>query len=238
MTHEDGAEDRVLPNRGLLAEVISPEFAGESGDQGSSQLEAALDAVLLREIVHGVIDRTQAKLAIFDEPMKDMKADLEAGNPGVHILFGQEPLLTASDTTIQRAEPKATDTVGMQLTSGTTGFPKICVWKQHSMLAALDGMAAAMKAGSDDIYLNWTPLYHDMGLVNNFLLCLSKGIPLVMLKPHDFVKDPALWLRAISDTGATITWAPNFGFALAAQRVRDDQIDTLTARGPHGAEKG
>jgi acyl-CoA synthetase (AMP-forming)/AMP-acid ligase II len=64
-----------------------------------------------------------------------------------------------------------------------------------------------------------------MGLVNNFLLCLAKGVPLVMQKPQDFVKRPASWLRGLSETGATLTWAPNFGFALATERVRDAELD-------------
>src|SRR5439155_1038889 len=34
-----------------------------------------------------------------------------------------------------------TERIGaMQLTSGTTGFPRICVWKHRGILAALDGM--------------------------------------------------------------------------------------------------
>ena len=68
----------------------------------------------------------------------------------------------------------------MQLTSGTTGFPRICVWQQRNVTAAFDGMAAAMGVGGDDRFVNWTPLYHDMGLINNFLMCVTRGIPLVM----------------------------------------------------------
>jgi acyl-CoA synthetase (AMP-forming)/AMP-acid ligase II len=64
-----------------------------------------------------------------------------------------------------------------------------------------------------------------MGLVNNFLLCLTRGVPLVMLSPHDFIRRPALWLRCLSDTQATITWSPNFGFAVASQRVADKELD-------------
>ena len=85
--------------------------------------------------------------------------------------------------------------------------------------------AEAMKVSDDDVCMNWTPLYHDMGLVNNFLFCLAHRIPLVMLSPQHFVRTPALWLRALSDSGATQTWAPNFGFAITAQRVRDDEIE-------------
>jgi acyl-CoA synthetase (AMP-forming)/AMP-acid ligase II len=46
-----------------------------------------------------------------------------------------------------------------------------------------------------------------------------------MLSPEEFVKRPALWPRALSDTEATITWSPNFGFALAARRVRDGELE-------------
>jgi acyl-CoA synthetase (AMP-forming)/AMP-acid ligase II len=121
--------------------------------------------------------------------------------------------------------PASDDVAAMQLTSGTTGFPRICVWEHHAVLAALDGMTTAMKLGDRDVCLNWTPLYHDMGLVNNFLLCLTSGVPLVMMSPEVFVRRPALWPRALSDTEATVTWSPNFGFALAARRTRDEELE-------------
>jgi acyl-CoA synthetase (AMP-forming)/AMP-acid ligase II len=64
-----------------------------------------------------------------------------------------------------------------------------------------------------------------MGLMNNLMLCLTLGVPLVMMSPFDFVKRPALWLQGLSDTGATITWSPNFGYALAAERVADRELE-------------
>jgi acyl-CoA synthetase (AMP-forming)/AMP-acid ligase II len=121
--------------------------------------------------------------------------------------------------------PAATDVVAMQLTSGTTAMPKICVWDHRAILAALDGMTAAMGIGADDVCMNWTPLYHDMGLVNNFLLCLVRGVPLVLLSPQDFIRRPALWLRCLSETGATITWSPNFGFAVTTRKVTDGDLE-------------
>ena len=39
-----------------MAEFISAEFAGEGGDQGSRQGEAALDAILFREVVNDPLD--------------------------------------------------------------------------------------------------------------------------------------------------------------------------------------
>jgi acyl-CoA synthetase (AMP-forming)/AMP-acid ligase II len=139
-------------------------------------------------------------------------------------MIGREDLPPAT-APIDPVLPAETDVAAMQLTSGTTGFPRICVWRQHRVMAALDGMAEAMQVGAEDVYVNWTPLYHDMGLMNNFFLCLTRGIPLVMLSPFDFVKDPSVWLRAVHDTRATTTWSPNFGFALAAQRASDKKLE-------------
>jgi acyl-CoA synthetase (AMP-forming)/AMP-acid ligase II len=89
-------------------------------------------------------------------------------------------------------------------------------------------MTAAMAVGDDDIFFNWTPLYHDMGLVNNYLTCLVSGIPLVLMSPHDYVKAPASWLRGLSDTRSTVTWSPNFGFAVASQRIQDDELEGVS----------
>jgi acyl-CoA synthetase (AMP-forming)/AMP-acid ligase II len=92
------------------------------------------------------------------------------------------------------------------------------------VLAALDGMARAMALATEDVCFNWTPLYHDMGLVNNFLLCLTAGLPLAMMAPQDFVRQPSSWLRGLERAGATLTWSPNFGFALAAQRAEESEL--------------
>jgi acyl-CoA synthetase (AMP-forming)/AMP-acid ligase II len=100
------------------------------------------------------------------------------------------------------------------------------VWKQRKVVAALDAMMAAMRLHPDrDICFNWTPLYHDMGLVNNFFLCLANGVPLVMQTPQDFVKRPVSWLRGLHATGATTTWSPNFGFAITARSARDADLE-------------
>jgi len=133
--------------------------------------------------------------------------------------------LAAAGRELERPHPAAADTAALQLTSGTTGAPRVCRWTHAAVLAALDGMERAMALGPDDVCFNWTPLYHDMGLVNNFLLCLTAGVPLAMLAPTDFVVRPSRWLRGLADTGATVSWSPNFGFALAAERIPDAELE-------------
>ena len=72
--------------------------------------------------------------------------------------------------------------------------------------------------------VSWLPLYHDMGLVGAVLVALSQPGELVLIPPELFIARPAVWLRAISRYGATTSPAPNFAYALCADRVRDEEL--------------
>jgi len=182
----------------------------------------------LTRVLRTCIRRTKAKLVICPHSMAD-EGEVYSSAKETRIVFGEEGFLPdPTGTLIDIARPGAMDIVALQLTSGTTGLPKICRWSNRGVLSAIDGMTAAMAVGDDDVFFNWTPLYHDMGLVNNYLTCLISGIPLVLMSPHDFVKAPVSWLRGLSDTKATVTWSPNFGFALANQRIRDHELEGVS----------
>jgi len=179
----------------------------------------------LPRILEHTARQTDARLVVCAESMLGMREQIESALPDSRIVFDLEQPASVGSVSIPLALPAATDVAAMQLTSGTTGFPRICVWEQRAVLAALAGMTTAMQLSQRDVCLNWTPLYHDMGLVNNFLLCLTSGVPLVLISPEDFVKRPAVWPRALSATEATIGWSPNFGFTLATRRVKDGDLE-------------
>lgn len=179
----------------------------------------------LHQTLHSVLHSTKPRVVICSPSMKSDIAGLKDRSPATRFVFAPELEHKELDNEpFTPVLPTPTDVAGMQLTSGTTSAPRICVWNQKAVLAALDGMAAAMAISPADVCVNWTPLYHDMGLVNNFFLCLARGIPLVLLSPQDFVRRPALWLRSLSQTSATVTWSPNFGFALAARKAQESDL--------------
>jgi acyl-CoA synthetase (AMP-forming)/AMP-acid ligase II len=178
----------------------------------------------LLTVLARTLRRTRAPVAVCPEALTGLDKDLGRAGRGASLVFADGLPPGAVPSAAAPATPAAAAVALMQLTSGTTGVPRICVWQQGQVLAALDGMTAAMDLGPADRCFNWTPLYHDMGLVNNFLVCLAQGVPLAMLNPHDFVRNPALWLQGLHRTGATVTWSPNFGFALAAQRIADADL--------------
>jgi fatty-acyl-CoA synthase len=180
----------------------------------------------LRQTLQSVLHSTKPRVVVCSPSIKPGVADSKDGFPEAKFVFPPDlENLELEDKSFTPTLPAPADIAAMQLTSGTTAAPRVCVWDHKGVLAALDGMAAAMALSASDLCVNWTPLYHDMGLVNNFFLCLARGIPLVLLSPQDFVRRPALWLRCLSQTGATITWSPNFGFALAARKAQESELE-------------
>ena len=176
-------------------------------------------------VLNRIISKTKAKMVICHKSMEVIASDIRGNRKNTKYLYEDDEISTATGEEGPIHLPTDSDLAALQLTSGTTGYPRVCVWKQKGVVASLDGMIQAMQIHQDDSCLNWTPLYHDMGLVNNFFFCLTNGIPLTLMSPLDFVKKPALWLRGLCDVGATFTWSPNFGFAITAQRVRDQEIE-------------
>jgi acyl-CoA synthetase (AMP-forming)/AMP-acid ligase II len=223
----------VLPSEPLLAHLLMASLLTGSLPlliaPPSLQRNQALSS--LEQVLSGIMRRTRPGVVVLPENMAAQRDRLAAAYRGARLVFGAEELSAVPDSSYEFVRPSSSDVAAMQLTSGTTGFPRVCVWRQANVTAALDGMWGAMRLTSDDICLNWTPLYHDMGLVNNFFLCITGGVPLVMQSPTDFVREPVRWLRSLHVSGATTTWSPNFGFALAAQRIGDDEMKDVRLDG-------
>lgn len=121
------------------------------------------------------------------------------------------------------------DALGLvQFSSGTTLDPKPVALTHRALAAMADALVAATSAGPDDVLVSWLPLYHDMGLIGCLLTAMSYPGPLVLIPPEHFLTRPALWLRALARKRGTISAAPSFAFAFAADRVRDADLAGLS----------
>ena len=128
--------------------------------------------------------------------------------------------------------PRSPDDIAfIQFSSGTTRDPKPVALSHRQILANVRAIlgsitrAHPLAAGESHVGVSWLPLYHDMGLVGAVLSAVDHPGDLVLIPPEQFVARPAIWLRAISRHRGTISPAPNFAYALCADRIRDEELE-------------
>jgi len=111
----------------------------------------------------------------------------------------------------------------LQFTSGSTAAPKGTVVTHSNILANIKCiMVDGLKADSGrDVGVSWLPLFHDMGLVGFVIAPLLLRIPTVFLPTSAFIRRPALWMTTMDKYRGTISFGPNFAYALAARRAGD-----------------
>ncbi|MEY2471946.1 MAG: fatty-acyl-CoA synthase [Actinomycetota bacterium] len=177
--------------------------------------------------VEEFVTQTRARIRAADTDLIVIDDDLAAfyepipGDPPIVLmreLFADARTRRAERFSLPPIDPDSLAV--LQFTSGSTSDPKGVMLPHRTMLANLDGAAAAAQLTDDDVAVSWLPLYHDMGLVGLFTLPMVQGIDLVLASPQDFMAAPARWLEWISAYGGTCTAGPNFSYALAARALR------------------
>jgi fatty-acyl-CoA synthase len=126
------------------------------------------------------------------------------------------------------ASPQPDDLALVQFSSGSTVDPRPVALTHAALAAQIDALVAAVTPGPKDALVSWLPLYHDMGLIGAPLGAMSYPGPLVLIPPEHFLARPALWLRAIARHGGTLSAAPSFAWAYAADRVKDEELTGLS----------
>jgi fatty-acyl-CoA synthase len=127
------------------------------------------------------------------------------------------------------ARDPSPDALGLvQFSSGSTVDPKPVALTHRALGAMADALLEATQPDARDVLVSWLPLYHDMGLIGGLLAAMSYPGPLVLIPPEHFLARPVLWLRAIGRHRGTITAAPSFAFAYAAERVKDRELERVS----------
>src|SRR5262249_49141203 len=60
-----------------------------------------------------------------------------------------------------------------------------------------------------------------------FIMPLAQGIPLILMSPFHWVRDPKILMRAIHDYRATLCWLPNFAYNFMATRIRPKDLEGI-----------
>jgi acyl carrier protein len=142
-----------------------------------------------------------------------------------HIVSVSE--LGVSDAIATPPALSANDVAFLQYTSGSTGNPKGVVLTHANLLNNIRAMGQVVKAGPEDVFVSWLPLYHDMGLIGAWLGSLYYAMLFVVMPPLSFLTRPERWLWAIHHYHGTLSASPNFGYEYCLHRIQAEDLKGL-----------
>ncbi len=178
------------------------------------------DAYISR--VRGMLSAAKANAVVTTVELEDQ---IRAGATGTkctqiisHAMLESTP---ESDANIRAFGPD--DVAYIQYSSGSTSEPKGVLISQRAIMANANGILRdGLKITSTDRAFSWLPLYHDMGLVGFCLAPMLSQVSVDFISTSAFARRPALWLKLMSELGTTVSYAPTFGYDLAAKRINGD----------------
>nr|WP_320166342.1 fatty acyl-AMP ligase [uncultured Methylophaga sp.] len=128
----------------------------------------------------------------------------------------------------------------LQYTSGSTSNPKGVMVTHRNLTTNLEMMRDSWNLSNHTDMVFWQPHHHDMGLIMGQLLPVFLGNHTVLMSPNTVVRQPALWLKAISDYKATLSGGPNFIYDMAINRYSEKRMENIDLScwqiAPNGAD--
>ncbi|MFJ8403580.1 fatty acyl-AMP ligase [Streptomyces microflavus] len=126
----------------------------------------------------------------------------------------------------------------LQYTSGSTSDPKGVMVSHANLVHNVTGMARNLGTGPGQATAGWLPLFHDMGLIGMICHPIWAGMSVHMSTPAEFLRNPLGWLRTLTRTQATVTFAPDFAYATAVHKVPEERRTGLDLSGLRHALSG
>jgi fatty-acyl-CoA synthase len=187
---------------------------------GLGQLQGYLDNT--RHIVR----KSGAKVLVTDSRIKRLLGTVQSASPDLEQIVAVEAIRESQEP-LRAARIDSSDIAFLQFTSGSTSRPKGVTLTHANLLANIDAfMRIGLRAGDGtDVGVSWLPLYHDMGLIGFVLAPLVTKNSTIFIPPLLFLKRPATWLQTISRHKGTISYGPNFAYALCCKRIRERELE-------------
>ncbi|MCC6808750.1 MAG: fatty acyl-AMP ligase [Deltaproteobacteria bacterium] len=174
-----------------------------------------------------VVSAAGAKLLVTSKQVETILWPVLQKAPGLRDLYTVEKWNEAAASAAPAAAPAVSmqDLVFLQFTSGSTADPKGVRVTHQSLFDNCCALLSAIDCDpAIDMGVSWLPLYHDMGLIGFVLGPLIFKISCTFIPTVSFIKRPALWLDTVSRKKGTITFAPNFAYALVEKRATPEQL--------------
>jgi fatty-acyl-CoA synthase len=143
--------------------------------------------------------------------------------PELTILDPRAPAACSSGQ-LPAVEPESLAIV--QFTSGSTSAPKGVMLPHRTVMAGLRACVVSGAFSPDDVFVQWVPVFHDMGLIGLLSHWLN-GADVHAFTPVAFLRRPARLLEYFAARGATVLTGPNFSYDHLLDAMAPDQLAAL-----------
>ncbi|GAA1964255.1 AMP-binding protein [Amycolatopsis minnesotensis] len=155
----------------------------------------------------------------------------------VYAEIGRELTRLAPSLTIIDPEVRGAATAGLppvapddlavvQFTSGSTSTPKGVMLPHRATVAGLRAVVVSGGMTTDDVFVQWVPTYHDMGLIGLLSLWLN-GSDVHAFAPVSFLRRPGEVLEYFARHRGSVLTGPNFSYDYLLDGVPAERIAGL-----------
>lgn len=183
----------------------------------------------LEEYAHkevSILNNAGIKFLITFPQAKQLSQFLQPFVPTLEEVLTIDKLFTA-ETEASYNYGKLADIALIQYTSGSTNLPKGVTLTHYNLLSNIRAYGEAIQITPKDVCISWLPLYHDLGLIGNWLGSLYFGATLVSFSPLIFLSHPEKWLWAIHNHRGTLSAGPNFSYELCVRKIDEAKLEGL-----------
>ncbi|MBL1098501.1 AMP-binding protein [Streptomyces sp. 205] len=161
---------------------------------------------------------------VLDPGHDDLGRELAAVHPDLALLAPPSSGGTGSALTLPTIDPEALAIV--QFTSGSTSLPKGVMLPHRTTMAGLQACAVSGAFSPDDVFVQWVPTFHDMGLIGLMSHWLN-GADVHVFPPTTFLRRPGTVLEHFAAHGGTVMTGPNFSYDYLLDKVPAERLATL-----------
>ncbi len=174
-----------------------------------------------------IVDKSGAKVLVTSAEIRRVLGTVQSRAPDLKQVADVETLKSLREE-LRPEKVGLDDLCFLQFTSGSTSRPKGVTLTHANLASNIHSiMDLGLRAIPGDNGVSWLPLYHDMGLIGFVLAPLYHVNTVTFLPPLLFLKRPARWLEQMSRQRATISFGPNFAYALCVKRIKESEIEGL-----------
>lgn len=161
---------------------------------------------------------------VLDPDHADLGRALAAMNTGLTVLAPPSPTATGSALSLPTVDPASLAIV--QFTSGSTSLPKGVMLPHRTTMAGLRACVVSGDFTADDVYVQWVPTFHDMGLIGLQSHWLN-GADVHVFPPAAFLRRPGVVLDHFAAHRGTVMTGPNFSYDYLLDNVPAERLATL-----------